>query len=57
MKKFAIGFAVGFGLMYWYLDNEARLFSDADKWMQKSASSYRHDRMHEAADSVIENKK
>jgi hypothetical protein len=57
MKKFVIGFAVGFGLMYWYLENQARLFGDAEKWMEKSASGYRHDRMHDAANAVLGDRK
>jgi hypothetical protein len=53
MKKFVIGFMIGLGLMYWYLENGDRYFADADAWMNRSASRYRDDRMHQAADQVL----
>jgi hypothetical protein len=55
MKRFVIGFMIGIGLMYWYLDNADRLFRDADQWMSKSASRYRDDKVHQAADRVLGN--
>ncbi|MBI4518844.1 MAG: hypothetical protein HY699_23875 [Deltaproteobacteria bacterium] len=52
MKRFVIGFAIGMGLMYWYLENGERVFGNANSWMEKSASGYRHDRVHDAAKEV-----
>ena len=53
MKKFAIGFAIGLGLMYWYLENGERVIAQGNSWMQKSASGYRDDRMHDAAREAL----
>jgi hypothetical protein len=53
MKRFVIGFAVGLGLMYWYLESADRLWSEGESWMQKSASGYRHDGVHDAARGVL----
>ncbi|MBI1813953.1 MAG: hypothetical protein HYR72_03145 [Deltaproteobacteria bacterium] len=57
MKKFMMGFVLGFGLMYWYLQNADRVMAGADTWMQKSASGYRGDRVHQAAGEVLGDKK
>jgi len=46
-KRFMIGFVVGIGAMYWYIHNSSAAVSDADQWMQRSASAYRGDRDHE----------
>ena len=57
MKKFIIGFAVGLGLMYWYLEHGERTYAAFETWTQRSASGYRGDRMHEAARDVLGEKK
>jgi hypothetical protein len=54
MKKFAIGFAIGIGLMYWYLENSSQLFNRGEEWMNRSASGYRGDRVHDAARNVLD---
>ncbi|HVN85768.1 MAG TPA: hypothetical protein VMW17_13075 [Candidatus Binatia bacterium] len=53
VKRFAIGFALGLGLMYYYLEHGEQLFSRGQQWMQRSASGYRNDRVHGAADEVV----
>lgn len=43
-KRFMIGFVLGIGAMYWYINHSGQVVSDADQWMQRSASQYRGDR-------------
>jgi hypothetical protein len=57
VKRFAIGFAVGLGLMYYYLEHGDQMFNGGQKWMQKSASAYRDDRLHDAAQDALNNKR
>lgn len=57
VKRFAIGFAIGLGLMYYYMEHGEELFNSGEKWMQKSASAYRNDRTHDAADDVLIHKR
>ena len=52
LKRFMIGFVLGVGAMYWYIHNADETMTDASQWMQRSASHYRDDRMHEAVDDV-----
>ena len=50
-KRFMIGFIVGLGSMYWYIHHGGDTLSDANGWMQRSASHYRNDKMHQAVDA------
>jgi hypothetical protein len=47
-KRFLIGFLIGIGVMYWWIHRSERTFTDAQSWMEKSASGYRGDREHMA---------
>ena len=38
LKRFMIGFVIGVGAMYWYIHNYESTLSDADQWMERSAS-------------------
>ena len=51
-KRFMIGFMLGIGAMYWYINYYEQTFTDADQWMERSASHYRGDRHHQIADEV-----
>ncbi|MGH7787938.1 MAG: hypothetical protein ACRERC_13790 [Candidatus Binatia bacterium] len=51
LKRFMIGFVIGVGACYWYIHNYDRAVSDADQWMERSASHYRGDRDHELVES------
>jgi len=53
MKKFVIGFAVGVGLMFWYLQRVDTDRLNTSGWFEGAASSYRDDRQHEAAKDVL----
>ena len=53
MKRFAIGFVVGIGLMYYYLHYGERVESGAFSWLQGSASGYRGDAHHRAAREAL----
>lgn len=48
LKRFMIGFVLGIGAMYWYIHHADDTMSDANQWMQRSASHYRNDKMHDA---------
>ena len=50
LKRFVIGFVIGVGAMYWYIHHADSTLAEADNWMQKSASNYRSDKMHQAVD-------
>jgi hypothetical protein len=50
LKRFVIGFVLGWGGMYWYIHHAERTFADASRWMQHSASAYRDDNLHRAVD-------
>jgi hypothetical protein len=52
-KRFAIGFALGFGLMYWYIYEADHTVSEASRMFERSASQYRNDQAHEAAREVL----
>ncbi|MDX2171375.1 MAG: hypothetical protein SF182_30200 [Deltaproteobacteria bacterium] len=47
-----IGFVVGIGAMYWYIHNSEQVVTNADEWMQRSASQYRGDRDHQLVDQA-----
>ena len=50
LKRFMIGFVIGVGSMYWYIHHAEGTFADANHWMERSASHYRNDKMHDAVD-------
>ena len=50
LKRFTIGFVVGIGLMYWYIHYSEETIAGAQRWMDRSASEYRGDRVHQALD-------
>ena len=53
MKRFVIGFAVGVGLMYYYLHyNEIQDVGMAG-WFSGASSNYRHDHQHKAARDAL----
>lgn len=52
LKRFMIGFVLGIGAMYWYIHNADNTMSDASQWMQRSASHYRDDKMHDTVGDV-----
>ena len=54
MKRFLIGFIIGIGLMYWYLQNGEMIEAEARRWFEGSASGYRDDKQHQAAKEVLE---
>ncbi len=43
VKRFVIGFLVGVGLMYYYLNHGESVQTDIEHWFQHSASTYRGD--------------
>jgi hypothetical protein len=51
-KRFMIGFLLGVGGMYWYIHHSEQVFTGADQWMQRSASHYRNDKVHQAVDDA-----
>ena len=53
MKRFVIGFAVGVGLMYYYLNYGDIMRADANSWFKGSASNYRDDKQHQAAREAL----
>lgn len=56
-KRFMIGFVLGVGAMYWYIHNSEAAFSDASQWVQRSASQYRDDKIHQAVDDETDRKR
>jgi hypothetical protein len=53
MKRFVIGFVIGVGLMYWYLNHGEVVESATRTWFQKAASHYRDDKQHDAARQAL----
>ncbi len=51
-KRFMIGFVIGVGAMYWYIHHADETVRGASDWMQRSASQYRDDKLHQAADEA-----
>jgi hypothetical protein len=51
VKRFVIGFAVGVGLMHWYINHGDRVISDATNWTKKSASQYSDETVRKAAEA------
>jgi hypothetical protein len=53
MKRFVIGFLVGVGLMYYYLHQGEAVETGVSGWFQSSASHYRDDAQHKAAQEAL----
>lgn len=53
-KRFMIGFTLGLGIMYWYLNNSENTWAGMLGWGDKAATGYRDDKAHVAADEVLE---
>ena len=53
MKRFVIGFLIGIGIMYWYLYRGEAVETDVFRWFQGSASKYRGDSHHKAAEEAL----
>lgn len=53
MKRFVIGFVIGVGLMYWYLNHGEAVESAARGWFRGAASNYRDDKQHRAAQEAL----
>ena len=53
MKRFLIGFVIGVGLMYWYLQNGVAVESETRTWFRDSAAKYRDDQQHKAAREAL----
>ena len=53
LKRFTLGFAVGIGLMYWYLHYAESTKADTFSWFQGTASNYRDDAQHKAAKEAL----
>ncbi len=53
MKRFVIGFAVGVGLMYYYLHYGEIVQSGTNGWFKGAASKYRDDKQHQAARDAL----
>ena len=55
-KRFAIGFTLGFGLMYWYMYQSHETVQEASRMLEHSASQYRDDAAHRAAREALGNR-
>ena len=53
MKRFVIGFVVGVGLMYWFLNHGEAVQSATRGWFQGTAEKYRDDKQHNAAREAL----
>ena len=53
MKRFLIGFLIGVGLMYYYLQHAATMESNTRSWFNSAASHYRDDQAHRAAREAL----
>ncbi len=53
MKRFVIGFAVGVGLMYLFLNHGDNVQTEINRWFQGSAANYRADKQHQAAREAL----
>lgn len=51
-KRFMIGFVFGIGAMYWYIHYADDAMDSANRWLQRSASQYRDDKVHRAVDEA-----
>jgi hypothetical protein len=53
MKRFVIGFVIGVGLMYWFLNHGEAVESATRSWFSSAASNYRDDKLHRAAQEAL----
>lgn len=53
LKRFVLGFAVGIGIMYWYLNHAESTSLGALSWISGAASNYRGDESNRAAKEVL----
>ena len=53
LKRFMLGFLIGIGAMYWYLQDSGAAVDDARNWADTSASNYRADSHKQAADREL----
>jgi hypothetical protein len=53
MKRFVIGFLVGIGLMYLYLNKSDTVQTEVNRWLYGAASKYRGDTEHQAAREAL----
>jgi hypothetical protein len=54
LKRFLIGFTLGFAAMYYYIFELESSVTDTSKLFENKASQYRGDRAHDAARSLLE---
>jgi len=57
LKRFTMGFVVGFAIMYYYLFYGPGMTEDAVDWGEKAAANYRGDQHHELADQLLKRRK
>lgn len=57
VKRFLLGFAVGVGLMYYYLHHGDEVATNAKEWGTKAASNYRADPHKKAVDELLSGRK
>jgi hypothetical protein len=53
LKRFVLGFAVGIGIMYWYLNHSESSRLGMLSWINGAASQYRGDESNRAAKEVL----
>ena len=53
MKRFMVGFIIGVGLMYWYLNHGEAVQEFTRGWFEGAASKYRDDKAHSAARDAL----
>jgi hypothetical protein len=53
MKRFVLGFLVGVGLMYYYLNYGPTMETGARGWFDSAAAHYRDDQQHRAAREAL----
>ena len=53
MKRFMIGFVLGVGVMYWYLNHGDALQRVTRGWFEGAAANYRDDKQHSAARDAL----
>jgi hypothetical protein len=53
LKRFVIGFTLGFAAMYYYIYELDATVKDTSKMFESKASQYRGDKAHDAARDVL----
>jgi hypothetical protein len=53
LKRFLIGFTLGFAAMYWYIYEADVTVKETSELFENKASQYRGDRAHDAAREVL----